>query len=615
MADDSFDAVIVGSGIAGALVAKQLGAAGKKVLILEAGEELPPNINEYMERFYKASAKVPEVPYPPDIIDDQAKINDPTLMSAGRPTVLTLNSGNWQDPAQSYLIQKGPLAFASTYERINGGTARHWLGTSLRFVPSDFEMQSRYGRFVDWPIGYKELDPWYAAAEAEIGVSANAQDQQYLGISFPAAYAYPMPGIPLSLVDKAVSAGIGDLSVDGIQLKVTGTPAARNSQPYQNRRVCAGNTNCIPICPIQAKYDPSVTLADALRTGNVKIRYRTVASEVHVDEHGRVESIGYIQYGKAMKASAGASAKTGEGSVSAKVFIVAANAIETPRLLLMSKNGGRTPAGVANLSGQLGKNLMDHPLYLAWAMMPEKAPVFPYRGPLSTAGIESMRDGSFRRDRGAFRVEIGNEGWNFPIGDPYTTTFDLISGTNVSGLNQDRKALVGPDLVAQLNSLLSRQFRLGFLVEQSPEEGNSVMLSDKMDGLGLPRPQITYDLSDYTKKGFVAAKKTADAVFARIGAVQYTDKPPDNDPCSFETDIDGKPTRLKFFGAGHLVGTYRMGTNRGNSVVDDDQRSWDHGNLFLIGSGVFPTVATANPTLTLAALALRTAQTIAKDLG
>ena len=63
-------------------------------------------------------------------------------------------------------------------------------------------------------------------------------------------------------------------------MAVASTPAARNSQPYQNRRVCAGNTNCIPICPIQAKYDPSVTLADALRTGNVEVMYKTVASQV-----------------------------------------------------------------------------------------------------------------------------------------------------------------------------------------------------------------------------------------------------------------------------------------------------------------------------------------------
>ena len=173
------------------------------------------------------------------------------------------------------MIQKGPLAFASTYERINGGTVRHWLGTSLRFVPSDFEMKTRFGRFVDWPIKYDHLEHWYGDAEKEIGVSADVADQNYLGVDFSPGYSYPMPKIPLSKVDMAVEAGMSDLKVPGVGLDdlkwmVSSTPAARNSQPYQSRRVCAGNTNCIPICPIQAKYDPSVTLADALRTGRVR---------------------------------------------------------------------------------------------------------------------------------------------------------------------------------------------------------------------------------------------------------------------------------------------------------------------------------------------------------
>src|SRR5262249_33674857 len=156
------DVLIVGSGIAGVLIAWQLGRAGKKVLILEAGEALPADINGYMKTFLTATAKVPESPYPPALFGANG-LTDPRTVNAGRPTVLSLEAnakpgerkfGDWQDPKQAYLIQKGPRAFGSTYERINGGTVRHWLGTSLRFVPSDFEMKSRFNRFVDWPIKY-----------------------------------------------------------------------------------------------------------------------------------------------------------------------------------------------------------------------------------------------------------------------------------------------------------------------------------------------------------------------------------------------------------------------------------------------------------------------------
>jgi choline dehydrogenase-like flavoprotein len=271
--------------------------------------------------------------------------------------------------------------------------------------------------------------------------------------------------------------------------------------------------------------------------------------------------------------------------------------------------------GVANSSRLVGKNLMDHPLYLAWALMPpgQRQRVFGYRGPLSTAGIENVRDGDFRRRRAAFRIEIGNEGWNFPKGDPNTTVADLINGTNYSKLNKTNSVLFGRDLAVKVSDLLSRQFRLGFLLEQSPEESNSVSLSPThTDHLGLPRPRIRYDLSDYTKQGFVVAKKTADAIFARLDAEQFTETPHDNDPSAFDVAIDGRSTRLKYYGAGHIVGTYRMGTAKDNSVVNRNQRSWDHPNLFLVGSGVFPTVATANPTLTIAALSLWAADTILK---
>jgi choline dehydrogenase-like flavoprotein len=416
-----------------------------------------------------------------------------------------------------------------------------------------------------------------------------------------------MPAIPMSMVDDAVAAGIAGLTIDGIPLTVTKTPAGRNSQPYQSRRVCAGNTNCIPICPIQAKYDASVTLNDALQTGKVEIRYRTVVSEVIVGDTGQVTQVNFLQYQTAN------GPQTGAGSATAKIFILAGHAIETPKLLLMSKNGGRTPDGVANSSGMVGRNLMDHPLYLAWALAQEHAPLFPYRGPLSTSGIENLRDGAFRSQRAAYRIEIGNEGWNFPINDPYTTTLDFINGTNFSTLNPKTEALSGAALVARLNDIFTRQFRFGFLVEQSPEDNNRVTLAKETDHLGLPRPQITYNLSDYTKRGMVAAKQAADTLFASMNATQFTQPPADDDPSTFVIDIDGKPTRLKYFGSGHVVGTYRMGADKTQSVVDPYSRSWDHPNLYLVGSGVFPTIATGNPTLTIAALALRTADHILKS--
>jgi choline dehydrogenase-like flavoprotein len=632
MADDDVDVVIVGAGFAGALIANELAKQGKRVVILEAGAGVRPNINDYMRRFYKAVDKVPESPYTPSLSDRDGQfdpnVNDPGKVPAGRPTVRTLGPGKWNDPKQSYLVQTGPRPFSSTFDRVAGGTS-HWLGTSLRFVPNDFRLGSLYGgsvpEFVDWPIGYDDLVDWYGKAEAELGVSANVDDQAYHGINFPDQYTYPMPGIPESLTDMAVRAALRNLSPDDTaflkmeqaptEIKVLGVPAARNSRPYRNRRACAGNTNCIPICPIQAKYDPTITLNEALNHKNVRLMPHTVAREIVLDNDLRqVTEIKYIRY------NPGPAQDIQAGSIKARIFVIAANAIETPRLLLMSQNNERTPNGVANGSGHVGLHLMDHPYYVAWGQLPMTAtPLWPYRGPLITSGIADLCDGPFRGERGAFRVDIGNEAWNFVMAsiigsDPHSTTIDFVNGVSRTRLNPNGAGagLFGPALTKALNDNVSRQFRIGFLVEQTPDPANRVTLSSKFsDGLGLPRPQIAYDVSPYARRGIVAAKKFKDLLFRQMGATDFTEVA-DDDPSQFDEQIDGQKVTLNFSGAGHIMGTYRMGFTAKDSVVDSFQRSHEHDNLYLVGSGTFPTGATANPTLTISALALRTAERIAK---
>jgi glucose dehydrogenase len=627
------DVAIVGAGFAGALIANELNKDRSrpiKVVILEAGEGIPPNINDYMERFYTATAKVPESPYTPEVVNRDGKLIDPSTVNAGRPTSLNLNPkggfGDWTDPKQSYLIQKGPRPFASTYDRVAGGT-QHWLGTCLRFVPADFKMKTNYPsvpQFVDWPISYDDLNECYGKAEEELGVSANLQEQRFLGIHFyPDNYKYPMPRIARSLVDVAVAEALKSLTEGETRflemekpptsIAVRSLPAARNSQPYKNRRACAGNTNCIPICPIQAKYDPTITLNDAVETGHVRLLHRHVASEIVVGENGQISQIKFIDYRGPRTL----------GCVKAKIYVIAANAIETPRLLLMSKNGGRTPDGVANTSDMVGRNLMDHPYYVAWGLT--RTPIYPYRGPLITSGIGDLCDGPFRNKRAAFRVDIGNEGWNFLVGgvggDPNVTTLDFVNGLNNSRLNPrpgrppddplGKDALFGKALADKLNEKLTRQFRVGFLVEQTPDLDNRVTLSREFkDGLGLPRPEISYNLSDYTRQGFVAAYRMKNLLFAKMYVEEFTEPVGESEPTRFDELIDGKIVSFKYYGAGHIMGTCRMGDDPKQSVVDKFQRSHDHKNLYAVGSSTFPSGATANPTLTLAALSLLTAKHI-----
>ena len=401
-----YDVVIVGAGIAGAILAKQLAANGRKVLILDSGRDFRqgPSRDSYLQRYYTAMAKVPEAPYPPELYAPNAQTLQIGNYQHGPKDSLVLKSGT-----TSYLDQKGPLPFSSTYERLAGGTVWHWLGTCLRMLPNDFKTQSLYGHGVDWPIGYKDLEPYYAKAEYLIGVSANVQDQAYHGITFPPGYDYPMEALPGTVTDQYIAQHIKGLKVDGQELSVTATPAGRNSKQrgdYTNgRRSCAGNSSCVPICPIQAKYDPTITLAQALQTGNVELRDHCVAVDVKVDPNtGRISEIEYIRYDD--------NGPQARERVAGHLFVLAAHAIETPKLLLNST----APGGVANSSGQVGRNLMDRPVMNSWALLPEK--VFPFRGPISTSGIETLRDGTFRKYRAPFRIEIHNLGWNWPKGAP-----------------------------------------------------------------------------------------------------------------------------------------------------------------------------------------------------
>jgi choline dehydrogenase-like flavoprotein len=255
---------------------------------------------------------------------------------------------------------------------------------------------------------------------------------------------------------------------------------------------------------------------------------------------------------------------------------------------------------------------MDHVLYLSWALIdPGDDPIWGYRGPLATSGIESLRDGAFRKYRSSFRMEIGNEGWNFSSSDPYNTTMDYIQGTNNALLNPDKKRLGGLELAQTLNNLLTRQFRIGVMFDQAPLEENRVTLDPTLtDGLGLPRPHIDYGLDPYTMEGFRVAADVCSKIYERMGAKEYT-----TTGTGGTGDFTYKGQNFHYFGAGHVMGTHRMGNDPASSVVDANQRSHDVPNLWIVGSGSFPTACTANPTLTLMGLAFKSARSILAALA
>lgn len=615
-----YDVVIVGSGIAGAVLAATLTQAGKRVLMLEAGltagAALTPqaayeNYQHYVQNFYSKANKATNGPYP-DIPD------------APSPDVLEIQAKTPYDTG--YLVQEGPLPFASDCLRGPGGTTLHWLGNVPRMLPNDFKMHSLYGQGVDWPISYEDIKPYYEMAENEIGVSGSVSAQvgpDMNRTNYGADYEFPMHEIPQSYQDQQWIKNTQGLKVwlKGKEYTITcvSMPQGRNSvpntaytygvvqwdaqaqklvmpktrvpyqvvgsvwDPYTGER-CEGNASCVPICPVQAKYNALKTLKKCVQK-NLSIRTQAVASQLNIDANSKeITGIVYKKYAHPN------SSEYTEEVAQGKIYVLAASALENPKLLLASN--------AANSSDQVGRNLMDHLVMLTWGLFPEK--IYPYRGPGCTTYIPSFRDGEFRRDFAAWISPIDNWGWSWPTFAP---------GTDVS--NALAANIFGEQLRTTIADTVPRQALLHFECEQTPDPNNRVTIDERYkDHLGNYRPVIHYDATDYLRKSFAAAKEVSDQIFAANSIEDHTVYNPT------EADyVTWHGRGYTFRGAGHIVGTHRMGDKPNNSVVNPQQRTWDHPNLYLIGCGNMPTLGTSNPTLTMVALTYMAAENILKQLA
>ncbi|MGY9047437.1 dehydrogenase [Puniceibacterium antarcticum] len=597
----TYDVAIVGSGVSGALIAKTLGALGLKVLVVEAGPGEDVTIGEYtksVERFYSAVSKDNNAPYAHSRNAPMPRDYDAVKLRDSQPN------------DRGYLVQNGPFEIDSTYSRVLGGTTRHWEAKALRMLPDDFRMQSAFGRGRDWPVTYDALAPDYGRAERELGVSGNVEDQRYGGLTFEDGYVYPMKRMPPSFLDKTMAKDLDGFEVkvgeQTFALNVRSTPQARNGIPnpaYDGGKGftptgavsihqaemggrCQGNTNCVPICPVQAKYDARRTLLAAMDTGNVHLLARTVAFRVEVDgTTGRVTGITCKTY--ADKDAPGHVT----GMLQARIFVLAANAVENARLMLASDLHGS--------SKLMGRNLMDHAYLLTWGLMPQV--VGTGRGPLCTSGIEDIRTGNYRQHHAAVRFSIHNDGWGWATGAPYTDLAELVDARNLTGAAL-RRGLI---------DRVGRQLLLDCMIEVLPEETNRISVDPRhLDQLGNPRPVVSFHIPDYTLETAAFSRRLTRQIYQRLGAEDHTRYDP---LAPGWVSHDGEGFTLR--GGNHWAGTHIMGTEARTSVVDATQKSWDHGNLYLAGAGSMPSIGTANTTLTLAALCLRTADAIAAELS
>lgn len=515
------DVCIVGAGAAGGIMALELGRRGVSVVVLESGPRHDfAQRGAYVRRYLRH-----EDPW-------RSRLEGQDRHTVG-----------------------GRVHFALEGRRVRGvgGSTLHWEGYTLRFHESDFRLRSLHGIADDWPISYVDLEPHYARAEAALGVAGVPDDPW----ASPRSTAFPLPAFPFSYSDGLFARACQTLGIGFHHM-----PQARNSVAYGGRAQCQACATC-QVCPTGAKASIDLTHAPAAEaTGNVRILSEATVLRLEVDRSGHVGAAVYAHPDR------------GERRLSARVFVLAAGAVENVRLLLLSRSKD-FPDGLANRSGLVGRFFMSHPGAEVTGRVKEN--VYPYRIGFSTAMSRQYAVEANRSIRGGFLLEFLNSAGPMPEG------LAVASG------------LTGEALRQHVREEFGRRLGIRIYCEQLPYRANTVSLSPRIgDYFGVPIPHITYNVGRYESRALQEAKQAAGRILEALGA------------------IDIRPTGLRM--SAHQIGTHRMGTDQRTSVVDPNLRAHDVPNLYLVGSGCFVTASSSPPTLTIAALAIRAAEHIASGL-
>jgi choline dehydrogenase-like flavoprotein len=382
--------------------------------------------------------------------------------------------------------------------------------------------------------------------------------EQALKIAGPVSYPWgpKRPRYPYRPHELNAAAKVLARGAEALGISWASTPLATVSAPRGASPPCVYRGFCTLGCSTNAKQSVLVTwLPRALQAG-AEIRDLAMVGQVETNASGLATGVHYHRQGKWRFQKA-------------KNVVVAGYAIETPRLLLMSATS-RFPDGLANSSGLVGKNLMVQGNQAVWGVMDDE--VRSYKGPPSLAITEHWN--------------YEDKGKDFDGGYAYMSQGPLpvLWGRTLAG----SRGLWGEALLNEMQNY-NHSVGLKIVGEYMPQERNRVTLTDEKDQYGLPIPRVTYSWCDNDKRMNKHALAFMRQALEAAGAREIWNQ--EDDTC-------------------HLNGTARMGFDPETSVVDADCRTWDIPNLWVCDGSVFPTVGGVNPSLTIQAIACRTADRI-----
>ncbi|NIJ18819.1 choline dehydrogenase-like flavoprotein [Sphingomonas naasensis] len=546
------DVIIVGSGAAGSMAAWSLTKAGLRCLMLEAGRDYDPQAEVNM----------------------MAPESDAPLRGASTPdkpfgyfdaTV----GGGWEVEGEPYTMREG-TDFRWYRSRMLGGRTNHWGRHAPRWGPYDFKPFSRDGLGVDWPIGYDDVAPFYDRVERMIGVNGGRIELENHPDSPPGCLMPPpKPRIPEMLL-KATCESMG------IPVRTAHTAVITRDMPDKvaPRSACFNATPCGRGCTIGAMFQTTTSfLPMAKATGRLTIVTDAMVSKVLMASAGRAEGVEYVDR------------KTGaRHKVKARAVIVAGGTCETTRLLL---NSGDKPGGLANSSGQLGRNLTDS----TGASFRAFVPALAGRPRYNEDGIggqhvyipfwlyQEQKRGELDFARG-YHFEIGGR-----FGIPPAAALPRVWGA---------------DLKKAVRTASGATIGMTLRGEMIPNKDTWCEIDPGVkDRFGIPVLRFAFRWSQHELNQVAHGQRTAHAVFKRMNA----------------TILDPELPPEKLITAGgeiiHELGTARMGADARSSVVDSYGQTWDVGNLVLMDGAIFASGAHKNPTLTILALALRASERLA----
>ena len=511
--DDSV-VVVIGSGAGGGTLSNELCQKGVKVVCLEAGKRY--TIDDFVNNEWPMFGKI-------SWLDKRT------------------TSGTWR-------VAKDFAGLPAWICKTVGGTTTHWAGASLRIREHEFRARSVYGdvagaNLLDWPLTLADLEPYYDRAESNLGVTGT----------------HGIPRLPGNNNYKVFANGAKRVGYKEVH---TGNMAI-NSEPRDGRNACIQLGFCFQGCKSGAKWSTLYReIPKAEATGKLDLRPESHVLRIEHDDAGKVTGVVYVD------------ADGNQQRQKARVVCVAGNSIESPRLLLNSASA-KFPDGLANSSGQVGRNYMRHTTGSVYAIFEQ--PVNMHRG-TTMAGIikdESGHDTS-RGFAGGYELET------LSLGAPFMAAF-----LDPGAWGRDfADALEGYDHMAGM----------WIVGEDMPQESNAITLHpSEKDQHGMPVPNVHFDDHDNDIAMRNHAFKAGTAVYEAVGAKRVIETPP--------------------YPSTHNLGTNRMSANARDGVVDKWGRTHDIKNLFISDGSQFTTGAAENPTLTIVTLAIRQADYLADQLA